>query len=212
MNFIRQLVSLDPSIGKVDKSLLPQKALMELFIENMDKKSNVRNKTDDNTKWWGVQCDTDGNFVEIDWHNENLGGNVSFEWLPSTIRKVILIDNNIVGSLPLIDLPPPMVHFDVSWNAFTGSIDLTQLPTPMKFINVSHTRISGSVDLRHLPEGLTGMYLNNTKLSGLTDFSKLPRTLRRFDVGHTSLAGDLVKPDGVFYMTRDSRVVLIENR
>ncbi|KNH05349.1 hypothetical protein XU18_3615 [Perkinsela sp. CCAP 1560/4] len=120
------LDAVDPSLGRVDLESLPQQALMEMVIEGITNKEKICGDADepkDIKEWKGVTIE-DGQVVEIAWHLFWLEGSVHFEWLPSSVREVMVTENYLTDTLDLESLPTAMENLFLGFNASTGSIDL----------------------------------------------------------------------------------------
>ena len=64
------LLSVDPSLGRLDYSLMSDQALMEMFIDGFDDKSQKQYQDDhrmflDVCEWPSIKCDHDERVVEI---------------------------------------------------------------------------------------------------------------------------------------------------
>ncbi|KNH06036.1 hypothetical protein XU18_3053, partial [Perkinsela sp. CCAP 1560/4] len=170
------LDAVDPSLGRVDHESLPQHALMEMVIEGITNKEEICVDVDepkDIEEWKGVTIE-DGQVIEIDWNGFKLSGSLHLQWLPSSVRKLVVPWNNLMGTLDLASLPTAMENLFLGFNAFTGSIGLERLPKRMKYLDVSYNQLSGSLKLDSLPDTLTDFCAIANQFSGSVDLTKLP--------------------------------------
>ena len=79
---LQQLLSVDPSIGRVDYSLMSDQTLMEMLIDGID--DNTKNKYKDNDgiyldvcEWACIKCDEDQRVIEIVTSSTNEGSNLT---------------------------------------------------------------------------------------------------------------------------------------
>ena len=84
----------------VDYASLSQQALMEMVIEGITNKDRICGYVDepkDIEEWKGVEIE-DGGVVEIHWDRYCLEGSLYLEWLPPSVRKVLVGWNNLTAN------------------------------------------------------------------------------------------------------------------
>ena len=161
------ILSADPSLGRVDYSLLSDQVLMELLIDGFDDETKKMYQDDHGMylvvcEWRGIRCDQDERVVEV--------------WIDST---------NVVGSLELCYAPPKMqeVYIRSGYKSkLTGSVDFTCLPEGMKELYLHNNQLTGEVNLTQLPDGMKVLNLQNNQLSGSLVLKRLPPSLRLINV------------------------------
>eukprot|EP00009_Paramoeba_aestuarina_P000066 CAMPEP_0201509066 /NCGR_PEP_ID=MMETSP0161_2-20130828/2229_1 /ASSEMBLY_ACC=CAM_ASM_000251 /TAXON_ID=180227 /ORGANISM="Neoparamoeba aestuarina, Strain SoJaBio B1-5/56/2" /LENGTH=191 /DNA_ID=CAMNT_0047903913 /DNA_START=24 /DNA_END=599 /DNA_ORIENTATION=+ len=172
------LSAADASIGRIDKSTLPQQTLMELFIGKITQnRKGVCGDSEtpwDIGSWFGVDRNASDEVTDITWGYFRMGGSVQLEWLPDTVTSVFL--NN---------------------NRFEGTVCLTSLPVGLLKLSLSYNRFVGTIDVSCLPRGMIGLFLNNNMFEGETDFTQIPESLKLLWVSQNSqLSGTLVVKQG----------------
>ena len=146
------LDAVDPSLGRVDLESLPQQALMEMVIEGIANKEKICGDVDepkDIEEWKGVIIES-GEVVGIAWNGFKLSGSLHLQWLPSSVRKLVVSWNNLTDTLDLASLPTAMENLFLGFNAFTGSIGLERLPKRMNNLDVSYNQLSADPTKGHL--------------------------------------------------------------
>ncbi|KNH05433.1 hypothetical protein XU18_3404 [Perkinsela sp. CCAP 1560/4] len=138
-------------------------------------------------EWKGVKIE-DGEVVEIDWDDFHLQGSLHLEWLPSSVKDLMVRWNRLTGTLDWASLPASMQSLYLECNAFTGSICLERLPERMLFIGVSYNHLSGSLKLESFPDTLTHFYASTNKFSGSVDLTQLPAALTQLDLSENQLS------------------------
>ncbi|KNH07801.1 hypothetical protein XU18_1571 [Perkinsela sp. CCAP 1560/4] len=89
--------TVDSSIGRVDHESLSQQTLMEMVIEEITNKEKICGDVDepkDIEEWKGVEIE-DGEVFGIDWSHYGLRGSVHLEWLPSSVRDLVVTWNQL---------------------------------------------------------------------------------------------------------------------
>ena len=77
------LLAVDPLLGKVDKSTLPQQTLMELFTEGIANREAIfwSNETpEDLSEWKGTFLNEKGEVTRVFWPHMLLEGTVNLKW------------------------------------------------------------------------------------------------------------------------------------
>mmetsp|Transcript_20841 Transcript_20841/g.32518 ORF Transcript_20841/g.32518 Transcript_20841/m.32518 type:complete len:238 (-) Transcript_20841:32-745(-) len=227
--------SVDPSLGRIDKSTLSQETLMELLISQIVNKEVICGPEEDlQRQWKEVTLNENGEVLRIQWIYYKLEGTFHLEWLPPTATSVMVTYNSkLEGTIHLTSLPEPLIKLNLARNSFSGEIDLTRLPAKLErlYVNanqfcgtvcltklpsslvslyLSENQFFGPVDLTSLPEGLEDFRLHNNDFSGETDFLHLPENLRELHADHTKLSGDLYAKDDQYFYVEKSQVKIHE--
>ena len=168
------LLSVDPSLGRMNYSLMSDQSLMEMLIERFDDetKETYRDKHGmylDICEWPGIKCGHDDRVFEIKIDSRNVLGSLEISCAPPKV-KVLHVSSwaksKLTGSIDLTNLPDEMKCLLLSCNTFTGEIDLAGLPEGMKNLYLSRNEFTGEINLTHLPDGMEYLSLNNNRLSG----------------------------------------------
>ena len=206
----------DGGLGRFDRACIPQQALMELLVENVQRTRERRKKraAEDACAWKGVDCDADANVVSIEFSDSFKGGSVDVQYIPQSVKKFVAFGNNFKGSLDLRTLPKSLEVFDMSLNELSGElvldvpqhrlqeIDLSQnnfhgslrfdaLPDTLIELRLSENLLSGSIDLASLPVSIEGLSLEGNALSGEVGFDALPASIRWIDLSGNMFTGSV---------------------
>ena len=111
---VHLLLCADPNLGRLDYSLLPDQALMEMLIEGFDDKAKEEYQNGhgmylDVCEWSGIECDANGRVTDLRIHDSDISGSIELCYLPPKVN-VLMLTTSSDGKL-------------------TGSVDLTRLPT-----------------------------------------------------------------------------------
>ena len=215
------LLTVDPSLGRLDYSLLSDQALMEMLIDGLNDKSKkeYQNKHGmylDVCEWSCVKCDDDERVIEIDieshhargslelryvppkvkvlkktWPLSKLTGSVDFTHLPEGIQVIDLQNNRLTGEIDSTELPDGMSYVLLYNNQLTGEINLAQLPCGMKDLSLAKNQFSGEIDLAHLPEGMNYLSLHSNRLTGEIDLTQLPNRMEILFLQNNQLTGEI---------------------
>uniref|UniRef100_A0A7S4JIT1 Leucine-rich repeat protein n=1 Tax=Paramoeba aestuarina TaxID=180227 RepID=A0A7S4JIT1_9EUKA len=121
------------------------------------------------------------------------GSEKSFDlqWLPDTLRQLLISNNEIKATLDLKKLPTDLIYIDVRRNKFSGEVCLSILPRNLEIMSLSYNRLNGTIDLTSLPSRIRQLFLESNDFIGNIDFSHLPKSLNFLDISNTRLSGKL---------------------
>mmetsp|Transcript_4632 Transcript_4632/g.6966 ORF Transcript_4632/g.6966 Transcript_4632/m.6966 type:complete len:257 (-) Transcript_4632:34-804(-) len=185
---------LDPSLGKIEKSSLPQQTLMDLFIdgnEEMDWVWGDRESIFELKDWIGLRFDESGTVKSIDWNGFHLDGSLRWEWLPSSIRTFGANNCAVAGTIDLTVLPECMCILELQDNMLSGNIGLTSLPSQLEYLDLSRNSLTGSINLEMLPDTLSSLNLSRNELDGTVSLSQLPKYMRYLALHNNQFCGPL---------------------
>ena len=204
------LLGVDASLGRLDYSLMPDQALMEMLVEGLNDKTKEKYLDKhgmylDVCEWSGISCDARQRviriFIDIDARGENVRSLLQLCHVPPKV-KVLKISSmpggKLTGSFDLTQLPCGMEHLYIHYNQLTGAIDLTQLPGGMKSLCLPNNQLTGVIDLTRLPDKMEALTLRNNQLTGVVDLTQLPGAMKTLRVNTNQLTGviDLTKLPG----------------
>ena len=195
------ILSADPSLGRVDCSLMSDQTLMEMLIDGFDDKTQKKYQEYDETYinvciWPCITCDEDERVIEINMDSINITGSIQLCYVPPSV-KYLKIRNQwrhgkLSGSIDLAQLPEGMQLLDLQHNQLTGELDLARLPDRMRCIYLNYNQFTGEIDLAHLPYRIHYLFLENNQLTGEIDFTRLPGEMRELHLENNQLSGPLV--------------------
>ena len=194
------ILSVDPSLGRVDCSLMSDQTLMEMLIDGFDDKTQKKYQEYDETYinvciWPCITCDEDERVIEINMDSINIIGSIQLCYVPPSVKDLKIRNRwrpgKLSGSIDLSQLPEGMQLLDLQHNQLTGEIDLTQLPNGMEFLSLFDNHLAGKVDLAHLPYKIQYLFLENNKLTGDIDLTKLPDGIQLLKLGNNQLTGEI---------------------
>ena len=193
------VLSVDPSLGRLDYSLLSDQALMEMLIKGFG--DDIKEKYQDDhgmyldvCRWSGIECDEDGRVAKILIDTCRTNGFIEICYVPPKV-EFFLVDSwfgsKLTGSVDLTQLPDGMKFFLLNNHNMTGEIDLTQHPDGMKELHLSENQLTGEIDLTRLPGGMEILALDKNKLTGGIDLTKLPDEMQRLLLYNNELTGEV---------------------
>lgn len=127
-------------------------------------------------RWFGVNCDEDGNIVSIDMdglhdglllnlQGNNLSGTLPELNLPQ-LKTLILTGNELSGPLPDLNTYPNLEQLGVAFNQFTGPLpDFSTVPKLRNFRG-SYNQFSGNLDKLADLDEIEIFTASNNKLEG----------------------------------------------
>ena len=210
------LLGVDASLGRLDYSLMPDQALMEMLVEGLNDKTKEKYQDKhgmylDVCEWSGINCDAHQRVIRIymeytesiymDVSSENARSSLELCHVPPKVKVLKIISKprgKLTGSADLTQLPSGMKALCLTFNQLTGQIDLTQLPCGMETLGLDNNQLTGVVDLTQLPCGMETLGLNNNQLTGVVDLTQLPGAMKTLWLSFNELAGaiDLTKLPG----------------
>ena len=184
------LLSVDPSLGRVDYSLLSDQTLMEMLIEGFDDgtKKNYKDKNGmylNMCKCSSIKCDADERVTEIRINSGSTSGSLELCYVPPNVKELRISSwssSKLTGSVNLACLPNGMKCLSLYKNQLTGEIDLTRLPHKMEYLYLNNNRLTGEIDFTQLPERMHSINLSYNQLSGSLVIKKIPETMSLIDV------------------------------
>ena len=177
------LLTVDPSLGRLDYESLSDQALMEMLIEGLKSEQKAMYK------------DANGNFHDV------------CEW-----RGMSCIDNSVTfvsfnnldfGSkqFPFDFIPPSAVTFIATLCGSHGTLDTSLLPTSLTTLNVQHNDLEGTIRWKGLPRKLRMLYINGNSFQGKIILCDLPPSLISLDASMNSFCGEIALSDLPVAMT-----------
>ena len=198
------------ALGRFDPSLISDQDRMEMLVTPIEddnvplyedeSKLSFKDKNGDFRKvilWNGVECDTNGSVVKIDWSMKNWAcGKVSLDLLPPKlitldIRMGLFSSWQVRGTISTFLLPRGLETLIISGQSFSGTIDLSALPSPMTTFEAYFNSFEGSINLECLPSGMQKIDLTGNILTGTLCLTKLPATMRRLLLSRNLFRGTI---------------------
>ena len=202
-------LSVDPSLGRVDLSLLPDQTLVEMLFEGFDDDTKKANQDSDGMyldvcEWSCIKCDNDARVIEINIDGGMANGSLELCYVPPKM-KVFRITSwykrHLTGSVDLTQLPDGMQKLCCSSTELKGEIDLEHLPKGMVNLSLENNQLTGEIILTHLPDGMQRLLLNNNQFTREIDLTRLPAGMKFLSLENNQFTGqiDLTHlPDGMF--------------
>ena len=163
--------------AKVRGASLPPEYYLVQLVRHVENPHNSWSSDTIAHKWNGVRCAnfTSENVVEIYWSGFQLRGVLQWEFLPRTLRTLILWTNEFSGSVEWQHLPRNLEVLRLSENLFTGPIELHHFPQTLKFVSLSKNNFTGNIDFTFMPPGMLQFYVTqNFNLGGTVRPCYLP--------------------------------------
>ena len=107
--------------GKVRGTNIPQEYELAQFVQNLLNPDPTWYSSVPLCEWHGVTCDEDSQVRQIDWSSMRLTGSLQWRHLCHILRRLLLWQNKLTGSVPLDVLPRGIMEMDLSINEFAGN-------------------------------------------------------------------------------------------
>ena len=131
----------------------------------------------------GIVCNIKKEIIEINWADNGLSGTINATTIPSTLAKLDLQKNKIVGNLPTM-WPSTLTWLQLRKNLITG--DIVKLPSALKFIDLSSNKLIGTLPV-DLPLSIAEFYVDGNALTGTVPY--LPNIVK-IHLGYTNVTGN----------------------
>ena len=192
MSAFHLFFSVDPSLGRLDYSLLSDQSLMEMLVGGLSK--TVKKLFQDDSEmfldvcdWDGVQCDNNANVTSV--RIDECDGPIALEFIPPRVGVFHMRAGSLSGTLSTSALPKGMEYFAISTNNFGGTVDFTSLPEGMRLLCLQRNKFSGSAALDSLPSALERLYIQQNHFSGSLNLKNLPPNLHYLDASTNAFTG-----------------------
>ena len=192
-------LSVDPSLGRVNYSLMSDQTLMEMFIEGFDE--DTENKYQDSEgmyldvcDWSCTKCDDAERVIQAEMHSTDVSGSLDLCYIPPKMKglKITSFGNSkLTGSIDLTHLPHGMQILALESHHLTGGSDLTQFPDEMKYLKLRNKQFTGEIDLTHLSDGMHTLNLKENEFTGEIDFAHLPDRMKYLTLSSNQFTGEI---------------------
>ena len=210
--FMSHILTADPSLGRIDYSLLSDQALMEILFDGIrtDNDASIRDENgnfNDISEWNYIKCIGDS-VSEIKIHGSHISDKqFPFEFIPPRVTVFQTgVSSNLHGTLDPSVLPHSLIVFDVAWNKLHGSVDLRSFPEKLHEIYIHNNSFSGSLDLTSLPASIMRLDASENAFSGEVSLNHLPSKIERLFFNQNSLSGSIFiekLPETLIYLALD---------
>ena len=190
------LFALDNALSRPSIALLPQQALMEIFMEDFDlpQPMDFRDESGafrDACQWPRVDCDSDGSVQKFQLRGIPNKGKMQPKYLPRSIEVFTSAGADICCVLHFSDFHETLRRLDVSKNQMSGTVDVAVLPMALESFNIRHNLFSGSLDLTKLPQNIAAFDVRCNQFSGSVNLTQLPQTLKRLSLSRNDFSGNV---------------------
>ena len=182
------LTLIDPSaLGRLDYTTMSQQALMECLVAHLDEKplQSFRDKKKhfrDISDWNGVECDTEGDVVGINWQSA-LGmwitGSINLQWLPPTLEDLSVEYEGVkpvMGTLHLRELPRSLQSLVFEFREKpVWEVETSQVSSGL-------IEVTGSFS--DLPESIETFHIYGCTLNMPFCLTDIPEMLHEIDITH----------------------------
>ena len=213
------VLSIDPTLGRIDVSTLSDQAMMETLIAGLSLEIKERYQDENGLylevcEWEEIYCNGEKRVthVFID-DQDNTVGVVNLEYIPRSVTNFDFVQNtstglliteslretlkvlnieetHLAGNVDFLRFPPNLVDIVLTGNKFEGSCILTKLPSSLKMLDVCCNNFRGEVTLDELPQTLCNIDLSHNNFSGRISFDKLPERLGGVHISDINFSGN----------------------
>ena len=189
----------DSPLGRVDRTSLSDRALVELLVEHF---SDWEMFLDENgayfdiTLWEDFAFDASGavTHIALDAHFDAMvSGSIDFQYVPASAVMFNIANRRLEGSLDTSILPHPLKYLFARYNKLSGGFDCTSLPPAMSVVDISYNCFQGELDFTALPVSIHKMHLRVNNFLGTIDVSACPEGMREIDLRQNSIACVIAK-------------------
>ena len=201
MYALQLFLSVDPSLGRVDYSLMSDQILMEMLFEGFDDETKEQCQDEhgmylDVCEWGIIKCDDNDRVIDISMCSDDVSGSLELCYVPPkvkalNIRPMTLCRSQLTGSVDLTGLPDGMESLCLSSSWLMGEIDLAHLPDGMKSLTLHNNQLTGGVDLAHLPDGMKSLTLPSNQFTGGVDLTHLPDEVGFLSLQNNRFTGEI---------------------
>ena len=169
------------SAGRIRGSILPVEYEFSQFIDNISNPPYSWSTQTPGCSWFGVVCFQ--NRVErLQWAGLRLKGNLLWRFLPPSLTiidlgRYVRLDNELSGELEFNYFPSVLEYAYLDHNKFSGSLDLGHLPQSLLYLTVAYNAFQGEVEFGVLPPNIERLYLQGNDISGMIRADDLPASL-----------------------------------
>ena len=199
------LICIDPSLSRLDYSLLSDQARIEMFFGDcnpaLKHKVGIIHKKSrptefvDVCEWAHAKCDEDGNVIRIDLCYKTSRGpsthEINFTYIPPNVKRFYMKHIRCAREIILSDLPEAIEVFSVLKSTLPCTFQSHHLPRGLARFIVGWNNFEGSCDLTVLPPNLVELSMNDNALSGEISLDHLPETLITLDLTNNFLQGPI---------------------
>mmetsp|Transcript_20869 Transcript_20869/g.32553 ORF Transcript_20869/g.32553 Transcript_20869/m.32553 type:complete len:290 (-) Transcript_20869:73-942(-) len=198
MPLLHCVITADLSLGRVDKSSLPQETLMELLLSTINSEGReIISGSEENPKplsdWHGIRMSPTDEVTEIVWTSLALEGSLEFQWIPDTVITFHVYGDRFYGTVDWPALQESNVQrLNIGDNRLVGTFAVELLPNSIRFVAVSKNKFDGSLQLPQLPRNMTELFAYENNLHGTLQLTNLPKTLRTLSIASNKFSGSIV--------------------
>ena len=190
--------------GRVNIQALPEQALMELLVANIEDHEILLDDNGDFTstnKWKGLTKDDEDKITDIEWSVDldyyydvddsvfQPGGSIDLQYLPPHLVNFKIADMQLHSTIETSTLPRSLKQFDIQRNCFTGSFELAGLPSNLIMLLIPQNELSGSFDLSSAPRRLLCLDAYENNFFGALDLTNLGPELNSLRLEDNAFTG-----------------------
>ena len=202
-----QLLTLDPSLSRLDPSLLSEQALMEMFVEGFQKKARFQDKNGNYTdisEWphvttedrevtvFSIEEDLDyspGHFDHL--LDGTLGGSLNPQFLPRSVCNLTLTGQGLTGTVDTEAFGPNLQELRLDRNSFIGNFEIESLPRAISVVDIAYNKFHGKMNLAACPHTLWELQAQDNTFEGSVDLGNLPAEMYSLDLSHNHFTGSV---------------------